>query len=448
MSGAQALLQGLSGFSGRVALAGPDGDTSYQALAARVAWWIGELARLGVGRSVAVAGGDFAAEPCALLLALMASGRIAIPFTTGEPAEEALAHARAEAVVRFAGGAVAAIDRRGEAASHPLHEVLRARGAPGLVLFTSGSSGRAKAPLLDLDRLLARPPRRGGPRRTVAFLLFDHIGGLNTMFHALANGDTVVCVPDRSPEAVCAAIARHRAQLLPATPTFLRMMLLAGAHQRHDLASLELVTYGAEPMPASTLAQVRAALPGVTCKQTYGMSEIGILPTKSRDSDSLWLKTGGPGYETKLVDGRLFVRTPSAMVGYLADPSPFDAEGWLDTGDAVEVDGDWIRILGRSRECINVGGQKVHPAEVESVLLELDNVEDAVVRARPNAITGQVVAATLVLRADEDLEALRLRVRRFCKTRLAPYKVPASVEIAGAPLHGARFKKERAQTAP
>lgn len=441
MTGAQALRHGLTTFSDRAALIA-GATTSYGTLAARVAWWEAELARRGTGRTVAVCA-DFAAEPVALLLALLATRRIAVPFG-GAPDDAALAHAGVEAVFRFEGGQLAEARARAPGPAHPLHQVLDARGAPGLVLFTSGSSGRAKAPLLDLDRLLDRPPRGGPPRVTVAFLLFDHIGGLNTLFHALANGDTVVCPGDRSPEAVCAAIAAHRAQLLPTTPTFLRMMLLAGAYQRHDLSSLQLVTYGAEPMPASTLAQVRAALPGVRLKQTYGMSELGILPTRSRDSDSLWLKTGGPGYETKLVDGRLFVRTPSAMIGYLADPSPFDADGWLDTGDAVEVDGEWIRILGRSRECINVGGQKVHPAEVESVLLELDNVEDAVVKARPNPVTGQVVAATLVLRADEELDNLRRRVRQWCKQRLAPYKVPASVEIAGAPLHGARFKKERA----
>jgi acyl-coenzyme A synthetase/AMP-(fatty) acid ligase len=447
MTPSSLLLDGLAGFAQREALLGEGAATSYAALAARVAGWTAELERLEVAPGAAVAVcGDFAPEPCALLLALMGSGRVAVPFSAA-PDEARLAHAQVAVVFTFAGDRLLETRRRPVPEPHALYQALRTRGAPGLVLFTSGSSGRPKAPLLDLDRLLARPGRPHAPRRTVAFLLFDHIGGLNTLFHALASGDAVIAVGERSPEAVCAAIARHRAQLLPTTPTFLRMMLLSGAHQRHDLSSLELVTYGAEPMPASTLAQIGEALPGLRLKQTYGMSEIGILPTKSRDSGSLWLKAGGPGYETKLVNGRLFVRAEGAMIGYLGEASPFDAEGWLDTGDAVETDGDWIRILGRTNECINVGGQKVHPSEVESVLLEIDNVEDALVRARPNPVTGQVVAATLRLRRHEELDGLRRRIRQFCRERLAPYKIPASIEIAHGPLHGARFKKERAEKA-
>jgi acyl-coenzyme A synthetase/AMP-(fatty) acid ligase len=447
MTPTSALVSGLGGFAEREAIVFDGTATSYSALAALVGGWVGALERLGVpaGGPVAVCG-DFAPEPCALLLALLATGRVAVPFSDG--ADEArLAHAQAGLVFTFAGNRLVETRRGPGSEPHALYQTLQARGAPGLVLFTSGSSARPKAPLLDLDRLLPRSGRPRPPRRAVAFLLFDHIGGLNTMFHTLGSGDTLVTVPDRSPEAVCAVIARHRAQLLPTTPTFLRMLLLSGAHQRHDLSSLELVTYGAEPMPASTLAQLGAALPGLRLKQTYGMSEIGILPTKSRDSGSLWLKAGGPGFETKLVNGRLFVRAHGAMIGYLGEPSPFDAEGWLDTGDAVETDGDWIRILGRTTECINVGGQKVHPAEVESVLLEVDNVEDALVRARPNPVTGQVVAATLRLRQPEDPDELRRRIRQFCRARLAPYKIPASVEIAETPLHGARFKKERAEKA-
>jgi acyl-coenzyme A synthetase/AMP-(fatty) acid ligase len=448
MTPSTVLVNGLGRFGDGAALLFEGRATSYRALAARVEAWVAELDRLEVAPGAAVAvGADFTPEPCALLLALMASGRVAVPFSDPAPDQGRLEHAQVSAIFTFAGDRLVETQRRPQVVPHALYQTLRARGAPGLVLFTSGSSGRPKAPLLDLDRLLDRPSALRPARRTVAFLLFDHIGGLNTLFHALGSGDTVVTVPERSPEVVCAAIARHRAQLLPTTPTFLRMLLMAGAHQRHDLSSLELVTYGAEPMPASTLAQIGAALPGLRLKQTYGMSEIGILPTKSRDSGSLWLKAGGPGYETKLAGGRLFVRAAGAMLGYLGEPSPFDAEGWLDTGDAVETDGDWIRILGRSTECINVGGQKVHPAEVESVLLELDNIEDVLVRARPNPVTGQVVAATVRLRAQEDLDGLRRRLRQFCRERLAPYKIPASVEIAETPLHGARFKKERAEKA-
>src|SRR5690606_36575768 len=122
------------------------------------------------------------------------------------------------------------------------------------------------------------------------------------------------------------------------------------------LRPLRIVSYGTEPMPASTLAALGSALPGVRFKQTYGLSEVGILRTQSRADDSLWMRVGGPEYETRIVEGTLHVRPRYGMLGYLNAPSPFDADGWMDTGDVVVEDGDWLRILGRRRDEINVGG--------------------------------------------------------------------------------------------
>jgi long-chain acyl-CoA synthetase len=181
----------------------------------------------------------------------------------------------------------------------------------------------------------------------------------------------------------------------------------------------------------------------VELQQTYGLSEIGILRSKSRDSASLWVKVGGEGYETKVVDGTLRVKARSAMLGYLNAPSPFDAEGWLDTGDAVEVEGEWLRILGRKSEIVNVGGQKVYPAEVEGVLQQLSNVRDVTVCGEKNPITGQMVVARFNLEAPEDLASLKRRVREFCRERLPSFKAPQKVEIVTEEQWNARFKKMR-----
>jgi acyl-CoA synthetase (AMP-forming)/AMP-acid ligase II len=221
------------------------------------------------------------------------------------------------------------------------------------------------------------------------------------------------------------------------------MLLISEAHQAFDLSSLELITYGTEPMPAGTLQALNRALPKVRFKQTYGLSELGILPTASEDSQSLWLKIGGEGCETKVVDGTLWIRTRSAMLGYLNAPSPFDDDGWLNTGDAVEVEGDYVHILGRASEGINVGGEKVYPAEVESVLLTMPNVRDVTVYGKPNAVTGRVVVAAVRLLRPEDPDRLEQRVREFCKGRLEEYKVPALLMIDETEHHGARFKKLR-----
>jgi len=152
---------------------------------------------------------------------------------------------------------------------------------------------------------------------------------------------------------------------------------------------------------------------------------------------------GGEGFQTKVVDGTLWIRARSAMVGYLNAPSPFDEEGWLNTEDRVEVEGDYIRILGRDSDVVNVGGQKVYPADVESVLLEMEGVLDAAVRPEPHPITGQVVAARVTLSAPEEPAAFKKRMRRFCKGRLDRYQIPVKVELTDRLPHSVRLKKVR-----
>jgi acyl-CoA synthetase (AMP-forming)/AMP-acid ligase II len=257
---------------------------------------------------------------------------------------------------------------RPNAEDHDLLRALRARGYPGLVLFSSGSTGKSKAALHDFIPLLEKFKTKRRAFRTVNFLLFDHIGGINTLLHTLSNGGCVITLQDRSPQSVCSAIERHRVQVLPVSPTFINLLLLSESYKSHDLSSLELVTYGTEVMLESTLQRFHRLFPRVRLLQTYGLSEVGILRSKSKASDSLWVKVGGDGYQTRVRDGLLEIKAESAMLGYLNAPSPFTPDGWLRTGDLVEVDGEYIRVLGRQSEIINVGGEKVYPAEVESVL--------------------------------------------------------------------------------
>src|SRR5262249_24919574 len=123
---------------------------------------------------------------------------------------------------------------------HPLLEQLAAAGRPGLVLFSSGSTGKPKAMLHDFDTLLEKFRQQCPAARILSFRLLDLIGGLNTLFHSLANGGTIITVSNRSPEAVCAAIAQHRVEVLPTSPTFLNLLLLSEAYRQHDLSSLRL----------------------------------------------------------------------------------------------------------------------------------------------------------------------------------------------------------------
>jgi acyl-CoA synthetase (AMP-forming)/AMP-acid ligase II len=242
---------------------------------------------------------------------------------------------------------------------------------------------------------------------------------------------------------VCEAVEKYNVQLLPTSPTFLNLLLLSEAYKEYDLNSLCLVTYGTEVMPETVLKRFHQIFPGIDLLQTYGLSELGILRSKSRASDSLWVKVGGEGFETRIVDGMLEVKAQSAMLGYLNAPSPFTEDGWFKTGDAVETDGEYIKILGRKSEMINVGGEKVYPAEVEGVLQLMENVEDVVVTGEPSPVTGQIVRASIKLKTSEELSMLRKRMKEFCKDKLARYKVPQKVVIMEQLSHGERFKKMR-----
>jgi acyl-coenzyme A synthetase/AMP-(fatty) acid ligase len=326
-----------------------------------------------------------------------------------------------------------------------LYSILRQNHHPGLVLFSSGSTGKSKAVVHDLARLLEKfkVPRRS--LRIITFLLYDHIGGLNTLLYTLSNGGCVVNVQDRNPDTVLSAIARHKVELLPTTPTFINLVILSESYRRHDLSSLRTVTYGTEPMPESTLKRFHELFPHVSLLQTYGLSEVGILRSKSRSSSSLWVKVGGEGFQTRVVDGVLHIKADSAMLGYLNAPSPFTEDGWLNTGDCVVADGEYIKILGRTSDVINVGGQKVYPAEVESAIQEMDGVEDVTVRGEPSPITGQMVTARAAITTGESLAEFRSRMRAFCKDKLASYKIPQKVLLVDKLSYGERFKKMRSQ---
>jgi long-chain acyl-CoA synthetase len=389
---------------------------------------------------------DFSPAAIAMLLALIAHECIIVPMTPALDGSKAALRriAEVETIIETTAEDALVVHATGIAARHALIGTLRERRHPGLVIFSSGSTGTSKAALHDLVPLLEQFHMPGLPVRAISFLLFDHIGGINTLFSILGNRGCLVVVEERSPERISAAIGRHRVELLPATPTFLNLLLVSEAYRRWDLASLKIVSYGTEVMPPGTLRRLGAALPHVKAVQKYGSSELGILQSKTRSGDALWLKIGDERCRMRVVNGMLEVRTPAAMLGYLNAPNPFTPDGWFPTGDAVEVDGEYIRVLGRRSEMINIGGEKVYPAEIENVLQEMDGVVEVVVVAEPHLIAGQIAKARVQLSTAETLEQFRTRMRRFCRDRLPRYKIPQKVELATDNLHAERFKKVRA----
>jgi len=393
--------------------------------------------------SVASLEGEYGFRTISAFIALTSLGAILVPLSADSKAHAEEFRAIAMVEQRICCGENVQVLETGVQAQHPYYDSLRSENAPGLVLFSSGSTGKNKAAVHNLTKLLNKFKASRNAWRTLVFLQLDHIGGVNTMLYTLSNAGAIVVAPGRSAEEVADTIQKHRVELLPTSPTFLNLLLLSGAGQRYDLSSLKLITYGTEAMPESTLERAIKAFPEARFQQTYGLTEVGILRSKSREDGSLWVRVGGDGYETKIINDRLWIKAESAMLGYLNAPSPFDSEGYFDTADRVEVDGEWLRILGRESEIINVGGQKVYPAEVESVLLQMDNVIDAVVKAKSNPITGQIVHASVRLSKPETASAFKTRMRMFCRDRLSSYKIPSQISIADEALYSERFKRVR-----
>jgi long-chain acyl-CoA synthetase len=417
---------------------------SYAWLLERIELWRIRLGNLG-HRQVVTIEADYSPDVVALMLVLAERSAVIVPLTASVEVHkrEFTEIAEVQLVIQFNSSGEAHFYPHDVMVKNTLTKQLLEIGEAGLVLFSSGSTGKSKAVLHNLSRLFEKFKVIRHSFVTLTFLLLDHIGGFNTLLYTLSNTGTAVTVLQRTPAEVCRAIEQHRVELLPTSPTFLNLLILSEAYSNYDLSSLRRITYGTEVMPQYTLTRLHELLPQVELQQTYGLSELGILRSQSRDSNSLWVRLGGEGFETKIQDGILWIRAQSAMLGYLNAPSPFDADGWLNTGDAVEVDGNYVHILGRFTEIINVGGLKVYPAEVESVLMEMPNVVDVTVSGESNALTGHIVVARFNLAQPEATPDLRRRMREYCRERLANYKIPAKIEVLSEEQYSQRFKKMR-----
>lgn len=325
----------------------------------------------------------------------------------------------------------------------PFYKKLQDKRHAGLVLFSSGSSGTPKGIVHDLNQFLTAYEKSGKSLRTLIFLQMDHIGGLNTLFYNLRNKGLIVAPKSKSPVDVCTWIQNYKVELLPTSPTFLNLLILSGLISQFDLSSLKLITYGTEPMPESTLFHIKEHLPHVVLKQTYGLSETGILKTKSKSDNSLWVKLGGEDFDVKIENNKLLIRSKVSMMGYLNADDPFEEDGYINTGDVVEKNGDWLKILGRESELINVGGNKVFPAEIESVLQQMKEVEDAVVYGQANPLTGQMVSTIIKTRDKIELSDFKIAMRKYCRKHLESYKIPVKVQLSEEKLYSERFKKKR-----
>ncbi len=379
--------------------------------------------------------GDFNPSSILTLLRLIDLGVVVVPLTVDTVHEHEYFFESALVNIVIENGTVV---RRSHSRKHEIVESLRAKNHAGLVLFSTGTTGRPKAILHDLTLFLKRFETPRPTLRTINFLLFDHIGGINTLLHTLFNKGVVVAPEARTVDSVLESCRKYDVEVLPTTPTFLRLMLMSGAIPDKFPSCLKIVTYGTERMDQPTLDDLCKLLPNVDFRQTFGMSELGIVRVKSEARDSLFMKIGGEGVETRVVHNILQIRSESRMLGYLNAPSPFDDQGWYDTKDVVDVKDGYYKVTGRISDAINVGGLKFMASEVERVVLSFPNVSLVKITPKKNPITGQHVELSVEPTAGNEIDKDLLMT--FLKERLQQHMVPKRIRIESIDV-GHRFKK-------
>ncbi|MFM8708711.1 MAG: AMP-binding protein, partial [Planctomycetia bacterium] len=263
--------------------------------------------------------------------------------------------------------------------------------AAQVVVATSGTSGPPKLVEHSWDSLLAAARLAEQWHGLGWILVYDSTrwAGIQVWLQALLTGGRLVVPESRDPDVVLRAIIAEEASVLPATPTLLRRLFTSADRALVAKARLDRITLGGEAADGPLLEQARAAFPGVKISQVYATTELGEV---FRVTDGL------PGFPANwlgrsLAGGaRLGMRRDGELLVQLSRDSAEVA-----TGDLVEKRGDRYEFTGRRSDVIVVGGAKVFPRRVEELLRGVHGVADARVYGMPSAITGELVAAEVVL---------------------------------------------------
>jgi acyl-CoA synthetase (AMP-forming)/AMP-acid ligase II len=421
------------------------GRFSYDELHNKITAYCKGLAVKSVSNSCVLLVDDYSFNSVCMLFALwMHNNVVALSVPKGE---EQIAYLASAAGARFyvIGGAAQefAVINNENSLVPPTVDELLSRNQAGFIVFSSGSTGPAKGVVHTIAPFFARYLSAEKCGAILAFLLFDHVGGLVTVLQALATHGTLIIPKERSPQEVGRCIESFNVETLHVSPTLLNLATITGVFQNWDTHTLQRIYYGSEPSSPESIQRITSALPQVQLRQLYGMSEIGVLPCRSKDGDSAWMQIDDPNYSVRVVNGILHVRGATNMVGYLSSAADLSSDGYLITGDLVEENQGYFRISGRAVDVINVGGKKVFPSHVESILMDVENVSDVVVYAEPNPLLGQIVAARFTLVEPEALDAFKVRLYQQIRGVLAQEQLPRLISIVDTPLYTSRFKKMR-----
>jgi acyl-coenzyme A synthetase/AMP-(fatty) acid ligase len=302
------------------------------------------------------------------------------------------------------------------------------------ILFTSGTTGRPKMVSHTLASLTG--PLDDGlqvMRGAVWSTFYDvrRYGGLQILLRALLGGGSMVLSggPGEPVGDFLVRAGKRGVTHISGTPSHWRRALMSPAANR---MSPRYVRLSGEVADQAILDHLKQAYPQADVAHAFASTEAGVA-FDVRDGlagfPASYIGQPGAKAEMRVVDGTLRIRSARTASRYLGNAVLGQDEGFIDTGDMVERVGDRYYFIGRREGVINVGGQKVHPEEVEAVINRHPGVQMARVHARKSPITGAVVAAEIVLREGTRLDDVREAILQACRTSLPAHKVPVSLRV-------------------
>ncbi|MBA4601686.1 AMP-binding protein [Thermoactinomyces mirandus] len=341
------------------------------------------------------------------------------------------------------------------APSDPMEPTCQSTEDVALLQYTGGTTGLAKGAMLTHRNLVANccqaeawlyKTRRDQHYSFVGALPFFHVYGLTAVMNlAMRMAARIILVPKFDLDLVLRLIAKYKPSFFPGAPTMYVGLINHPKISRYDLSSIEACLSGSAPLPLEVQEQFEKISGGVLV-EGYGMTETSPVT----HSNLLWdrKKSGTigipwPDTDARIVDmntgeilppgkqGELQVKGPQVMKGYWRRPQETEKvlkDGWLSTGDIARMDEDgYFYIMDRKKDVIIAGGFNIYPREVEDILYEHEAVQEAAVIGIKDDYRGETVKAYVVLKKGKYVTAGELD--RFCRGRLAKYKVPRVYEF-------------------
>ncbi|MCW5703603.1 MAG: long-chain fatty acid--CoA ligase [Bradyrhizobium sp.] len=331
------------------------------------------------------------------------------------------------------------------------------------IFYTGGTTGRSKGVMLSHGNLMVNALNALGEGLWPATSVYLHAAPMfhlangAAMYSILLSGGSNVVIQGFTPDGVAAAIQRDRVTDTLLVPTMIQMFVDHPKIGDYDLSSLKGIAYGASPISDAVMSRAMKALPNVQFTQAYGMTELSPIATLLH-----WKEHVGEGRakgrhrgagratfgcEVKIVDaddrnvptgtvGEIAVRGDNVMMGYWERPEETAKsviDGWMHTGDGGYMDEDgFIYVVDRVKDMIISGGENVYSAEVENALAQHPAVAQCAVIGIPSERWGEQVHAIVV--AKPGAKATPEELMEFCKTLIAGYKCPRSVEVTETPM--------------